>query len=182
MTRKEKTRQQAGFTVAYHDYEAGLNRYSFFKVNDRGTSEDLVQATFMKTWRYIVIGGDVVIMKAFLYHILNNVIVDEYRRHKASSLDVLLEKGFEPRVDYSPQIINKLDGKGALSMIDSLPQKYQKVLRRRYIQALTLEEMSDITGQSKNPIAVQVHRGLELIKSLYKSKEENNNMGSLSFQ
>ena len=182
MTVQQEIQMKMLLTMAHNDYAKELKARAFFKVNDRALSEDLVQKTFLKTWNYLVKGGKIETMKAFLYHILNNVIVDEYRRHKASSLDVLLEKGFEPRVDYSPQIINKLDGKGALSMIDSLPQKYQKVLRMRYIQDLTLEEMSDITGQSKNTIAGQVHRGLELIKSLYKSKEENNNMGSLSFQ
>jgi len=32
-------------------------------------------------------------MRAFLYHILNDLIVDEYRKHKASSLTLLMEKG-----------------------------------------------------------------------------------------
>ena len=41
-------------------------------------------------------------------------------------------------------------------------------MRMRYVQDLTLKEMSLITGQSKNTISVQAHRGLEIIKSLYK--------------
>lgn len=32
-------------------------------------------------------------MKAFPYHVLNNLIVDEYRKRKTASLDDLLEKG-----------------------------------------------------------------------------------------
>jgi DNA-directed RNA polymerase specialized sigma24 family protein len=48
-----------------------------------------------------------------------------------------------------------------------LPKKYQKVVHMRYVQDLTLEEMSLITGQSKNAMAVQVHRGLEKLKLLY---------------
>lgn len=41
-------------------------------------------------------GGKIDAMKAFLYHILNNLIVDEYRKRKTVSLDLLLEKGFDP--------------------------------------------------------------------------------------
>ena len=41
----------------------------------------------------------------------------------------------------------------------------------KYVQELTIEEMSLITGQSKNAITVQAHRGLEKLKQLYKLKQ-----------
>jgi len=136
-------------------------------VRNRAMSEDLVQDTFIKTWGYLVKGGKVVVMKAFLYHILNNLIVDEYRKHKTVSLDVLLEKGFEPKTLHSGsprRLFNILDGKAALLLIQRLPKKYQTVLRMRYVQDLSLKEISLITGQSKNTVAVQIHRGLERLK------------------
>lgn len=96
MTLKKEKQQQSLLTSAHHEYEKGLNAHAFFKVNNRATGEDLVQETFMKTWVYLVKGGKIDVMKSFLYHILNNLIVDEYRKRKTSSLDVLLEKGYEP--------------------------------------------------------------------------------------
>lgn len=167
MTPKQEKQQKIILTTAHHDYEKGLNLHSFFKVRDRAISEDLVQDTFMKTWSYLVRGGKIDMMKAFLYHILNNLIVDEYRRHKTSSLDVLLEKGLEPSTGHSGHLFNLLDGKAALLLIQRLPLIYQKVMRMRYMQDLSLKEMSLITGQSKNAIAVQIHRGLEKLKLLY---------------
>jgi DNA-directed RNA polymerase specialized sigma24 family protein len=44
---------------------------------------------------------------------------------------------------------------------------YQKVMRMRYMQDLSLAEMSLVTGQSRNTIAVQLHRGLAKLKLLY---------------
>lgn len=167
LTPKQVIRQQAVLALAHHDYEKGLNVRSFFKVPDRAISEDLVQETFMKTWRYLVRGGKIDIMKAFLYHILNNLIVDEYRKRKTVSLDVLSEKGFMPSHDHSDRLINVLDGKAALLLIQNLPEKYKKVMRLRYVQNLSLKEISLITGQSKNAIAVQAHRGLIKLKLLY---------------
>ena len=109
-------------------------------------------------------------MKAFLYHILNNLIVDEYRKHKATSLDVLLEKGYEPSTGRSGHLSDVFDGKAALLLIQYLPVKYQKVMRMRYAQDLSLTEISLLTGQSKNTVAVQAHRGLEKLKVLYNRK------------
>ncbi len=127
----------------------------------------MVQDAFMKTWSYLIKGGKIDTMKAFLYHILNDLIVDEYRKHKTISFDVLLEKGFEPKNDHSKRLFNLLDGKAAILLIQRLPEKYQKVMRMKYVQELSLKEMSLITGQTKNALAVQLHRGLEKLKMLY---------------
>lgn len=167
MTPKQKTQREEKLTVAHHDYEKGMNSYAFFKVNNRVTSQDLVQDTFIKTWHYLVKGGKIGLMKPFLYHILNHLIIDEYRKHKTTSLDVLIEKGFEPSVDHSENIFNVFDGKAALLFIKYLPIKYAKVMRMRYAQDLSIREISLITGQSKNAVTVQIHRGLVKLKLLY---------------
>jgi RNA polymerase sigma-70 factor (ECF subfamily) len=167
MTSKKEAAQNALLTLAHHDHSKGLNSHAFFKIHNHAIGEDMVQETFMKTWVYLAKGGKIEVMKAFLYHILNNLIVDEYRKRKNSSLEVLLEKGFEPSVDTSESLFNILDGKKAILLIAQLPLAYQKVMRMRYVQDLSLAEMSLITGQSKNTMAVQVHRGLEKLKILY---------------
>jgi RNA polymerase sigma-70 factor (ECF subfamily) len=171
MTKKREKKLQKILTVAHHGYEKGLSARAFFKVSNHATSQDLVQETFLKTWSYLVKGGKIIIMKAFLYNTLNNLIVDQYRKHKTTSLDFIVEKGFEPTGDDDfGRLYNLLDGKRALLLIARLPKKYQKVMRMRYVQDLTLKEMSIITGQSKNTIAVQAHRGLEILKLLYKTR------------
>ncbi|MFH1171637.1 MAG: RNA polymerase sigma factor [bacterium] len=154
-------------TSAYHDHGKGLRTHAFFRVPDRTMSEDLVQDTFAKTWRYLLRGGKIDVMRAFLYHILNHLIVDEYRKQKTVSLDALLEKGFEPSVDLTERLENVLDGRNALQLIQRLPEKYQKVMRMRYIQHLSLHEMSLLVGQSKNTVAVQAYRGLKKLQTLY---------------
>jgi RNA polymerase sigma factor (sigma-70 family) len=108
-------------------------------------------------------------MKAFLYHILNNLIVDEYRKkkHETESLDTLIEKGFEPRDEESERVTNFIDGKAALRLIVNLPEIYKKIVHMRFVQGMSLKEISLITGQTKNAISVKIHRGLEKLKALY---------------
>ncbi|MFA6520417.1 MAG: sigma-70 family RNA polymerase sigma factor [Candidatus Paceibacterota bacterium] len=168
MTIQQEIQLKMLLTEAHGSYANDLKRRAYYKVSDGTLAEDLVQNTFLKTWNYLVKGGKIETMKAFLYHILNNLIVDEYRKHKTVSLDTLLTKGFEPSIDDSKRTISKLDGREAILLIDCLPPKYQKVMRMRYLDELTLDEMSEITGQLKNTIAVQIHRGTELLKGLYK--------------
>lgn len=167
MIQKKETKMQMVLTSAHHDFERGLNSYAFSKVHDHSMSNDLVQDTFIKTWHYLVRKGKIHVMKAFLYHVLNGLVIDEYRKHKATSLDTLIEKGFEPSVDDSEQHLNTMDGKTAITLIGRLPEKYQKVMHMRYVKMLSLKEMSLITGETKNTLAVQIHRGLEKLKLLY---------------
>ena len=163
---------QEQLSTAYVDYAKDLNKHSFFKVHDLALSEDLVQDTFSKTWAYLVKGGEIDLMRAFLYHTLNCLIIDEYRKKKPASLDALVEQGFEPGMLDTEEMINKLDGKTAFLLIQQLPEKYQKIIKMRFAQSLTLAEMALITGQSKNAMAVQVHRGLEKLKVLYSHSEQ----------
>ncbi|MDR3558663.1 MAG: RNA polymerase sigma factor [Candidatus Pacebacteria bacterium] len=172
MTKQEKNQQQQQSTLAaaHLDYKEGLNSYASFKVNDRMIGEDLVQDTFMKTWKYMVKGGQVNMMKAFLYHILNRLIIDEYRKHKSTSLDALFEKGFEPSVTDPDNVVDMMDGKSAILLIQRLPEIYRKIMHMRYVQDLSIEEMALLTGKTKNVIAVQTHRGLAKLKILYRNQ------------
>lgn len=145
-----------------------MNSYVSFKIRNPEVGQDLVQDAFIKTWRYLVKGGKIELMRPFLYHILNHLIVDEYRKRKNTSLDTLLEKGFDPKVDPSERLFNVIDGKSAMLLVKKLPDKYQEIIQMRYTQGLSLKEISDITGQTRNAVAVQVHRGLAKLRKLYK--------------
>lgn len=162
---KERSKEDL-FVKAYTDYHEALFRRSFFKVSDKDLADDLVQVAFLKTWEYLVRAGKIESMKAFLFHALNDLIVDQYRKKKTVSLDVLTENGFEIVTDDSPRLINRIDGKTAMRHIPLLPEKYRAVMSMRFIQLLSLQEISDATGQTKNTVAVQIHRGIEKLAIL----------------
>lgn len=169
MNLKQEGERKNELTQAHKKYGKALGIHAFFKVSNRATSDDLAQDTFLKTWSYLVKGGKIDVMKSFLYHVLNHLIIDEYRKRKTISLDALLEKGFEPSVDNTLRLFNVLDGKAILLLVQRLPEKYQKVMRMRFVQDLSLKDISLITGLSKNTLAVQVHRGLKKLRELYKN-------------
>lgn len=167
---KKEKRLQTELAIAHQDYQKGLNLYAFFKVHDHALSEGLVQDAFVKTWSYLIKGGKIDVMRAFLYHVLNDLIVDEYRKHKTTSLDILLTEGFEPKTPPHNLLFEILDGKAATLLIQRLPEPYHTIVHMRYAQNLSLKEISLITGKSKNSVAVQVHRGLKKLKLLYESQ------------
>jgi len=182
MTLKEKEtiKNTATLTEAHKEFNKGLNSHALFKTNDSQVGQDLVQDTFLKAWKYMVKGGEIIAMKSFLYHILNRLIIDDYRKKQTTSLDSMVENGFEPGADSSVdthttssvedfrRTINILDGKIAALLVLRLSPKYQKIITMRYMLDLSLKEISVITGATKNVIAVQINRGIEKLRVLYK--------------
>lgn len=175
MTNGQKVERQEQLASAHQDYHKSLNAYAFYKLSDSTLGQDLVQDTFIKTWTYLMKKGEIKGMKSFLYHVLNNLIVDEYRKRKRNtvSLDVLLESGFTPNTGESESVKNQemFDGSLVMLLIKKLPIAYQEVIRMRYEQDLSLKEISITMGESENTISVRLHRGMQKLRVLYKPLE-----------
>ncbi len=170
MTQTQIAQLQNTMTQACNDHSKGLHSHAFFRINDRMKSNDMVQDTFLKTWSFLYKGGKIDQMKSFLYRVLSNRIVDEYRKHKNASLDEMFENGFEPKDIYTVRNSDIFDGKRVLRLIRHLPISYRNIIRMKYIKDLTLQEISSITGKSKNSISVKIHRGLEKLRVLENSR------------
>ena len=158
---------RSDMTLAHTNNKSSLLKRALYKTSDSEMSQDLVQTTFLKTLMYLQKGGKIDLMHSFLNHILNDLIVDEYRKKKTTSLDVLLENGFEPSFSNFDRDINIIDGKEVVLLIPQLSKKYELVIRLRYLQGLSLKEIALITGQSENTVSVQVHRGMAKLRKLY---------------
>ena len=128
----------------------------------------MVQITFLKTWEYLLKEGKVDHMKAFLFHILNNLIIDEYRKKKPVSLEILSEAGFQVVIDDSEQLFNMIDGKTAMLLIPLLADKYRRVVSMHYKDNLSIKEIALATQQSNNTVVVQIHRGIEKLAVLFR--------------
>ena len=154
-------------TQAYRDFFRPLSFYAVSKVNNAALSDDLVQTTFMKTWVYLQSKGDIDLMRAFLYHTLNGLIIDEYRKHKPLSLDRLIENGFEIGGDGFKKLDDIIDARTVASYVKELPKKYRSVVAMRLIEEMSLQEVSVIAHQSKNTTSAQVHRGVIRLRDFF---------------
>lgn len=159
------TRQ--AFEAAYEEHVDALFSYCAFKVSDREVARDLVQETFTKTWLHLAQGGKIDTFKPFLYRTLRNCIIDHYRKKKSVSLDALAEDGFDPGEDTSERLLDSLDGTRAKALLGKLPEEYADIIYMRYIEEMSLEEIAQATGLTKNTAGVRVHRGLQKLKALF---------------
>lgn len=163
---KTNDKNKDAFLEVYDAHSDGLFRYALYKTSNRELALDLTQDTFTKVWEYLQSDKDIKNLKAFLYKTLSNLIIDSYRKKKSESLDNLMENGFDTGHDERSDFEDALMGESLWRHVDSLEDKYKEVITLRYMNDLSIKEISVTLGESENNISVRIHRGLEKIKQL----------------
>ena len=181
--------QEASFLKAFEEYSDALFRHATIRISDRERAIDLVHDTFTKVWTYIRGGHSVENYRPFLYKVLNNLIIDEYRKQKEVSLDALFERdgvdegSFEElRESTVEALAATIDGKQALDLITQLPDVYREVLIMRFVDGLGPREIGSLIEETENVVSVRIHRGLKLLRDIIEGatdeREQNRLLGT----
>ena len=171
-------RDEQEFMRVYDEHSDGIFRYCFFRIFDRELAKDLTQEAFMKTWQAICDGKDIANIKAFVYKVARNLIIDNSRKKKEMSLDQLLEKNMDFGVDQHLRLESDIDGKILLSLLNELDIGYREVIVMRYVDGLTPQEIAEVLGDTPNAVSIRINRGINNFRKLLNdkgimSKDEN---------
>ena len=157
------------FIKAYDEYSEALLRHISFRVSRREIAEDIAQDTFLRAWKYIATAEKKVVIKnikAFLYTIANNLVIDHYRQKykQTISIDDIEEKELRMESDqekYAERYINK---EIIETHVSALKDEYKEMIIFRYIDDLSIKEIEEITGKSSNNIRVILHRAIKKLQ------------------
>jgi len=159
---KDQTKEK--FICAYNNYCDDIFKYCFFRVYDRDLAKDLAQETFIKMWKYLADGKEIENFRAFAYKVAYHLVVDNSKKKKEYSLDGMLELGIEFSDGSKNKEQDTLDTLSIVQEINKLGGKYAEIVKMKYIDGLSTEEISLSLGVSSNMVYVRLHRGLEKIK------------------
>jgi len=169
---------EAQFLAAFEEYSDALFRHAFLRISDREKAIDVVHDTYAKVWGYVRKGHDIEQFRPFLYKVLNNLIIDEYRKAKEASLDALLEQEGVSEGSFDDLTTNDveslaatLDGKQAFAVLEELPDTYREVIVLRFNDGLGPKEISELIEESENIVSVRLHRGLRMLRDKIAAKE-----------
>lgn len=164
--RKISKNQEQEFISHYDTLSDALFRHCFFRVSNREVALDMVQEGFTKTWQHIARGGKIENMKAFLYKVMNNLVIDYYRKRKSASLDALLEDGFDPPSLGHENIILNAEYSEVIKVLENIPESDRDVIVSRYIDGLSVKEIAKTQNESENAVSVRLHRALEKARKI----------------
>lgn len=169
--RKKANSIEISYLEAFEAHNDAIFRFVLYQTSSREVALDITQDTFLKTWEYLQNGHTIDNIRAFLYRIAHNAIIDYRRKKKTDSLDNLIEQGFDYSDPLSEGTLESAQFEDALRMLEHIDLEYRDLIVMRHVEGMSIKEIATITGQSENNISVKIHRGLEKVRTIFKKDE-----------
>jgi RNA polymerase sigma-70 factor (ECF subfamily) len=159
-------------------YEHQLVCYTLRLTGSADIAREIVQDAFLKLCaadRSAVESN----VRAWLYTVCRNASRDHARKQRPSvSLSedtqepsVVRRNTTEPETP-SRVVERNLQTVRVLALIDELSEDVQEVIRLKYVDDLSYQEIGELTGKTANHVGVLIHQGLRKIKSRLKEVRE----------
>jgi len=152
-------------TEAMARHERALVGYVHGFTGSEDQARDIVQDAFIKLCQKSnddFNGG----LKAWLYKVCRNGALQQLR--KENRMTELTDKTMHGQCDQSPSPDVSTEKKDQyqqmMSLIDTLPQKQQEVIRLKYQQQLSYKEISVVAGLTVTNVGMLLHTGLQNLR------------------
>lgn len=174
------------FDILFRENIRGLFSLALRMTHNQLDAEDLVQETAMKAFRYFYRFDRGTNFRAWVYRILTNSFINNYRRKKKAPTQVELEDvafkldeegaGFWEKLDdrsngfdYEDLFDDEIN-----HAIDRLPDEYKIVVLLSDVESLNYKEIAEIISRPIGTVMSRLHRGRKMLqKSLARYAEEN---------
>ncbi len=164
---KIKAGDQNAFAELYDFYVDKIYRFIYFKVPTTNDAEDLTSEVFLRVWQYIRDNIEIDNLKAFLYRVSRNAVIDFYRKNnkkETMSLDSVEVIDTMRTENLIEKIDNSIKIEKIYQKLDKLKEEYREVILFRFVDEYSIKEIAEIMGKSKGAIRVLLHRALEKIR------------------
>lgn len=151
-----------GFEALYTRNVAAIYHFIYSKVGNREEAEDLTSQVFMKAARGIDPRRQEQSVQAWLFQVARTTVADHWRdfyRHRADSLERLLEAGLEVSAESGQVNVRPPDDR-VQRILARLPARYRDVLTHRFLLNLSIRETAERMGLSEANVKVLQYRAL----------------------
>jgi len=158
------------FKRVYDLYVEKIYRFIFFKVSNEQEAEDLTSEVFLKAWRYIKEGKEIISLNAFLYSIARNKVIDLYRKrgktHQINLDNAAMCNIKDEKADQQELVDKQFKKDNIIRLLDKLKSEYKEILILRYVDDFSIAEIADILGKRKGNVRVLIYRALEALREI----------------
>ena len=113
---------------------------------------------------------------ALIYQIARHTVIDFYR--KKSSHDITVDQEFISDIESKKNLQDEIDNKLQIEKIENLlwhmKDEYREVILLKFIEELSIEEISKILNKTKGNIRVMIHRAINALKELSEKNNKSN--------
>jgi RNA polymerase sigma-70 factor (ECF subfamily) len=165
--------KQARFKETMLPYMDQLFSYGLYLTGDRDAASDLLQETYLRAFRFHDKFESGTNARAWLYRIMKNTYINEYRRIKRLPDHVEFDEQLSPYqmaantqpVDDSlrAKIEGETFGDEVATAIAALPEKFKSVVILRDVESLPYEEIADVLEIPVGTVRSRLHRARAML-------------------
>jgi RNA polymerase sigma-70 factor (ECF subfamily) len=181
MTRKTKEMQnyERIFEEEFYPHADALYNFAHGLTYNEEDANDLVQETYMKAFRFIDKYIEGTNAKAWLFKILKNAFINQYRKKSKRPAKVDYQEiinyhdqedtAYSGYVDLREEIYQNMMGDEVTTAVNSLPIDFRTVILLCDIEGFTYEEISKIIDVPIGTVRSRLHRSRNMLKEKLKT-------------
>jgi RNA polymerase sigma-70 factor (ECF subfamily) len=148
----------------WQEHKEALYYFILKRVHDEPTAKDISQEVLIKVYNFCLSKSGVRNVRAWLFQIAHNAIVDHYRKHKRN----VTTDSFNEEVEAEQESSAFSDAaEFILPMINLLPEVYAIPLRMSDVDGIKLKDIADELGLGLSAVKQRVSRGRKLLKDVF---------------
>lgn len=178
----EKERYERIFEQELLPHIDALNTFAYHLTYNEADAQDLVQETYMKAYRFIDKYIEGTNAKAWLFKILKNAYINQYRKASKRPTKVDFEEivsyqdsedtAMNSYLDLREEIFENMMGDEVTIAINSLPVDFRTVILLCDIEGFTYEEISKILDIPIGTVRSRLFRARNMLKEKLRNYAE----------
>jgi len=179
LTDKEQAKRDKVFDTELLPHMDALKTFAYHLTFDDDDAEDLVQETYMKAYRFIDKYQEGTNAKAWLFKILKNAYINQYRKKVKRPTKVDFEeiisyhdsddKSSTSYLDLREEIFENIMGDEITIAINNLPIDFRTVVLLCDVEGFTYEEISKIIDVPIGTVRSRLFRARNILKDRLKT-------------
>jgi RNA polymerase sigma-70 factor (ECF subfamily) len=169
-----KKRKDKIFDEEFFPHMKALYNFAFHLTYDGESANDLVQETFLKAYRFIDSYQKGTNSKAWLFKILKNEFINNYRKKTKRPLSVDFEDvinyhesddaGYVGSLDLRQEIYQNMMGDEITIALNNLPTDFKTIILLCDIEGFTYEELAKILDIPIGTVRSRLFRARNMLK------------------
>lgn len=166
----------------YDDYHPLIYRYVYRRVGDVQAAEDLTAVVFQRFLEAIqTSSGPEHSLRAWLYRVAHNLVVDHYRRQQHRQ-HLPLKNTFMMTGDNPEQMAGKaLIAEQLREALGYLTPEQQQVISLKFLEGLSNAEVAALVEKPVGAVKSLQHRGLAALQRLLSPSEREDEPARMEF-
>lgn len=175
LIQRAKRGERDAFAELIEIYKDKIFQLAYRMVGNRQDAEDIAQETFLRVYANLHTYDENYKFSTWIYRIATNLCIDRGRKKRPDfSLDEEVETGegldWYSRLssrDRTPEekVVTQELQETVQDALSQLQPEYRSIMILRYIEDLSLQEISEIVKLPVTTIKTRIHRGREALRS-----------------